>query len=409
MPSASTTHLRPASRKRIANSEVMSVARDLSSKRADMKATSLQPGTLATYASADAYFLEFCTVLEICFVTFGALESKGGLPPEEEDEVFELFVIYVVHYPRVANKTLNTADYATNTLSGVRHCCRARHNGRRPGTRADDQYGINSVLRALRKVAPSGVRPPRLPIFQIHLHAIRRILDLRGNGRHRVLWALWLTLWQTVCRCGDLLRRKYRSSTPWDPRWDCHRGRFALEPVPASERGRHNIAFRAIVRLPPGKTDPSGERKLTKTVLVDTHPDALNCGVAIADMLEKDPLRPGETDEGTPLFRDPTTGAEITYSAAKRELKSLLHAAGYPTLASGMHSLRIGGGTLGTHYKGDFVGGCMGHWLGPSKFDYFFAMRDDCEEAALAMGRGLAGPLADPSGAARHRHRRQRR
>lgn len=51
---------------------------------------------------------------------FGARETEGGMAPSSEEKIMALYAIYVVHYPRVANKTLNTAAYADCSLSTLR-------------------------------------------------------------------------------------------------------------------------------------------------------------------------------------------------------------------------------------------------------------------------------------------------
>jgi hypothetical protein len=49
--------------------------------------------------------------------TFGA---RGALRPEEEEAALELLRLYVVPHPRVANKVMNTGDYAGNCAAAVR-------------------------------------------------------------------------------------------------------------------------------------------------------------------------------------------------------------------------------------------------------------------------------------------------
>ena len=75
--------------------------------------------------------------------------------------------------------------------------------------------------------------------------------------------ALWSGQWQMVCRAKDLLRRAARGSAPWDARWDSHRGRVLFSPVPGSR------TFRMTILLPPGKTDPPGERCLRKSAVAE--------------------------------------------------------------------------------------------------------------------------------------------
>ena len=205
-------------------------------------------------------------------------------------------------------------------------------------------------------------------------------------------WALWLTCWQLVSRTGDLLRGKFRAKHAWDPQFETHRGRMLMEEVPDSD------VLRMLLHYPPGKVDAPGAQGPTKTVLVDSDPDALSCGAAIARMLAGDPLCPGEEATSVPLFRDPVTGKEMTYAFADRLFRLALTSVGYADLGAGQHSLRRGGCTAACAVGGRYVSACLGNWRSDCDARYLFPLRDRCEAATLAMGRGAEGPLADQLG-----------
>ena len=128
-----------------------------------------------------------------------ARETEGGMAPSSEEKIMALYAIYVVHYPRVANKTLNTAAYADCSLSALRDRVYDRF-ARYPGGQATNCRFLRKVLKGLHKRSPSGKRPVRMPILQHHLRAIRSQLDLANNALHRAYWALWLSQWQGVNR-----------------------------------------------------------------------------------------------------------------------------------------------------------------------------------------------------------------
>ena len=243
---------------------------------------------------------------------------------------------------------------------------------------------IYTVIRCGHSLPPSP--PIFLTIFMCALSLLYRC------QRHRVVWALWLTCWQMVCRTGDVLKRKHRVHDAWEPSLDMHRGRFELSRVAGSGR------LRASIRLPPGKTDAPGEQGVTKTALVDANERALSCGTALAHMLLGDPLAPGEERELTPLFRDPATGKEISYSWAAALLREALIAVGHAEVAAGPHSLRRGGGTAAGAVGGRYVSACMGNWRSDSDARYLFPLRERCEAATYAMALADAGPLADGLG-----------
>ena len=365
----------------------------LMTARDSMEEKGLAASTRAHYLSADRYFVAFCLEMEIDYYRFGMAECDGGFSAVQENRILELFAVYVVNYPRVAGKELNTGETAATNVTGLKHCVEER-TGRRPGRPPGENRSLCLTLQGLRKEAPRGERPRPEPILQKHLRAVRALLDLKGNARHRVLWAFWLQCWQTVCRASDLIRGNRRAAyLRWDPALDLHRGRHRFERIEGSAPGepRH----RSIIDLPPGiKTDPGHDKHYRKTAPVDGTPDALSCGAAVHAMLLGDPM-PGVPPEQVPLFRDPATGRELSYTVARIQFAYCLRLAGYPELARGLHSLRRGGATAAAAVAGDFAAGAMGLWESETKYDYMWALRDRLEAASLAMGRGDSGPLAN--------------
>lgn len=130
---------------------------------------------------------------------FGAEIWLGGICLRDEERILGLYAIYVVSFPRIAGKVRNTASYAECSVSAVRDRVYERF-GRLPGGASGETRFLRKIYKGLHKLAPSGVRPLRLPILQDALRAVRARLDLEGSGRDRVLWALWLCQWQGVKR-----------------------------------------------------------------------------------------------------------------------------------------------------------------------------------------------------------------
>ena len=201
----------------------------------------------------------------------------------------------------------------------------------------DQSPYLCKVLRGLRKRAPSGQAAPRPPIMHHHLLAVRGLLNLRNDARHRAFFTVAVTCWQGVKRCGDLLRPKAEAPRPWDPSRCLHRGRVSVvagRDVFGRTRGRT-----LIIDNKPSKVNPTGEKEDLSYYPVDRSPGALTAAVLIQDMLRLDP-RPGPPEQ-VPLFVDPGTGCEITYRALSSFLDYWLRHAGYPERATGTHALRI--------------------------------------------------------------------
>ena len=144
--------------------------------------------------------------------------------------------------------------------------------------------------------------------------------------------------------------------------------------------------------MKPTKTDPTGEKHFSKTFLTDPDNQAISAGNALVAMLAGRPRASDRT--GQPLFLDPSTGRELTYEDAARSLKDLLTRAGFAELATGTHSLRIGGATTAAALGGSYMAGCMGLWTSSSMHRYLWGMRDQIEAIASQMATRELGPVA---------------
>ena len=371
----------------------------------ELREEGLQPATMETYGSALRFWSEFCQLMGIGSVAFGAAPADDApvyrSQLQSEDDAFMIFLIYVVYYPRQANKDFNTASYAESCLSAVRSHY-GRHQKRKPGTDgASRSYELKLLVRALHKRSPSR-RVPRLPILAHHLRTIRRLLDLKNNARHRVLWALITVSWQSVSRFSDLIRgKKVRARDSWNAT-DMHCGRVEIFKDSTAPAG-----FMVRLDMPPSKNDATGEKGFIKFLPVDFHADAVSGGAALYRML-RDHARRDVDPTSIPLFLDPSTGKQMTYAYAAGELKRLLLTASvrWPSevpaeLAKGWHSLRIGGATTAANVKGssDLIAGFMGTWSSDAKYGYFWAMRKRIAGVAAEMAHAAADD-------ATHRHSR---
>ena len=186
-------------------------------------------------------------------------------------------------------------------------------------------------------------------------------------------------------RCGDLIAPEKVQGRPWDPRFCLHRGR--LRVVPAYDASGRAVGRSLIIDNIPNKINPAGERKDESYFPVDHTPGALSAAVAICDVLRHDPRRGPKS--AIPLFVDPDTGLEITYSAVSSFLDYWLTRAGYPELATGTHALRAGGATSVASLcsDGHLLSGLLGNRSSSAQYQYLWAMRHRLEEAAREIGR----------------------
>lgn len=250
---------------------------------------------------------------------------------------------------------------------------------------------LRKTLSGLCRHAPSGHRAPRPPILRHHLAAIRDLLDLANNLRHRTFWALVPKAWQGVKRSGDLIEPKATQGASWDPARRLHRGRLSVVPA----RSAAGVVIGKSLRI---SNKSSKVNKLAKKIdesffPMDRTPGALCAVVALVAMLRGDPR--DQPPEQVPLFRDPETGREILYADVCAFLGYWLTRAGYAELTTGTHALRAGGATSIANMRSDgqLLSGMMGHWASSSQYLYIWAMQPRLEEAARTIGRPTAAPL----------------
>ena len=294
-------------------------------------------GTRDTSNSHLGYCERFCRISAVDVEKFGLVETGATSASieqlNEEMDILTKFAEFVVAFPRRKKKELNTTPHAEQCIASVRSHYAAKH-GRRPGLRAGSNGGsqLQLVLKGLKNMSPSK-KGERLPILQHHLRADRRHLDISNNGLHRVCWALWLTQWQGVLRSSDVISRLKWTGRTWIPSKEIHRGRLAVGD--ASDARGEIIGPRLPLTLKPNKTDQGGEKQTVTFIVLDTSNDALSTAHAIREMLHHD-IEAIKTPEETALFRDPTTGMELTYETSVKLLKgesiaSRISAPGEPT------------------------------------------------------------------------------
>ena len=353
------------------------------------------------------WWQRFCRDMGIDIDRFAEapLEADQARRVTQETDTLALFAVYVVTKGGQARteQGYNSVNYAEQIISSIRSYYEAEH-GRRPGV---DQKGLSGyklkrALRGLRRLFPKEAAVKK-PLLQYHLRAIREVMDLRGNGLHRALWALWTCQWQGVMRTCDLIKKTADGNKPWDPRRETHRGRVAVDRA-RDDYGR-TIGVRLILTLKPNKTNQSGEEVQTKSFMIDENPGAISAGKALKDMISGDDHR-GDPAQ-TPLFRDPRTGRELTYELSRKWLSIMAERAGFKDIGQHTHSLRIGGATAYANSPsgGELCASMMGLWRSAARNRYLHAGEQWMERAGTAIGRetgqtmaGRPGPVAGYSG-----------
>ena len=376
--------------RRVAAANCLLVARRVADDLREVSSTALADSTRVVYTSHLAGFREFASLIGLDILSFGLPVAQGGYSDEEEETILAAYAVWVWRNPRRGKKKFNTGRHCQSCVGAVRDWFHA--NYRRVIAPAETSRFLAQTLKSLRKRAPSGQRAPREPILPHHLDAVRALLDLAGNPRHRVYWAFILTAWQGVKRCGDLIAPKAITGRPWDPARCLHRGRATM--VPARDALGRVVGRSVLIDNIPNKVNPTGEKKDETYLPVDASPGALSAAVAILAMLRADP-RPGPEDQ-IPLFVDPGTGLELTYAAVAAFLDYWLTEAGFPELATGTHALRAGGATCVANLcaDGSLLAGLMGNWSSSAKYQYVWSMRHLLEGAAREIGRARTVPLA---------------
>jgi len=345
---------------------------------------------------------DFCALLDLDPDMFGRV---GDAKNEElnkfivgEGEILSHFLAYIrVRPKRERHKkpvSFATARSYLYTITNYYHELR----GRRPAKFRSGKWAfqLDRTLKGIKSNAP--LAKLRLPIMQQDLHKIRKLLNLRENGYHRVLWALWLAQWQAGCRASDFIRPANEQKRRWDPAKDLHRGRVSAQRALTSENKL--LGVKLVVKMKPIKNDKRNERIVNKSFVIDTSPNALSAGAAIVHMLKEDPNSGDNLN--TPLFRDPATKKEILYQDAAVALKAILRRAGLHELASGLHCLRIGGTTAVCAAKGGGEALAMRHggWKSNVGRRYLFAGSAQLDEVTTRAARQknvaidrMSGPL----------------
>lgn len=167
-------------------------------------------GTTHAKASHIQYWKEYLLKMDIDFSTFGSRtwtckEHEISIR-KRETSILSGFLFYVVTKPRKNNRLYNSCDYARNVCSTIRQYYLTM-NGREIGlvNSGYDKLLTGKVIKGLSKFSPQ-IKQYRMPILQSHLRLIKSYLDINNKHSDRTVWALWLTQWQGVMRCGDLLR-----------------------------------------------------------------------------------------------------------------------------------------------------------------------------------------------------------
>lgn len=147
--------------------------------------------------------------------------------------------------------------------------------------------------------------------------------------------------------------------------------------------------------LKPSKSDVAGASGAVRTFVLDLEPGALSAAAAIREMLRNDPTR--GNPEKVPLFRDPETKAELTYTKAYDLFKKALTDAGYAEMATGLHSLRAGGATAYANAEegGMLVATAMGGWSSNAYRRYIWSCQERLSTAGVAIARAPGLNISD--------------
>lgn len=342
---------------------------------------SLAPSSRCTMSSHLRFWAEFCQLAQLnpndCFGD--GSKDPSGLQIKAEAAVLAAFASFVIAFPRGTAKN-NTAKYAGQVIATVRSYYEDSL-GCRPGIIANgsSHAHLKAAMKGLRAIAPA-VEPKRRPILQYLLRAIKRMLQLESNQRHRVLWAMWLLQWQGCMRAGDLIRGKRESARAWAADKDMHRGRLRVG-LARDESGRV-IGPSLTLVIKPTKTDRSGEKGFCRTFVLDEDEGSLSAARAVREMLRGDPsVGPLEN---ILLLRDPLRGRELSYANSAKEFKRVLTEAGIKQLASGLHSLRAGGATAYANSEkgGEMVPRSIGIWTSNAKWRYIWASKERMAHAS---------------------------
>ena len=194
-----------------------------------------------------------------------------------------------------------------------------------------------------------------------------------GVGWHAVLLG-------AVARDGRSAELLGKEGSRFERERSLHRGRVRTA---TGDGGKSGVV---CVQLPPSKTDQLEEKGFVMELPVDEAAE-INAGAALVLMLLGEPLPEGRASVDCPVFLNPKTGRAFTYAEAASDLKRLLREIGEPELASGLHSLRIGGSTtLASLNASAAMMGMFGLWGSDAYLGYVWAGREAMHALSMRMG-----------------------
>lgn len=110
-------------------------------------------------------------------------------------------------------------------------------------------------------LAPA-VRRKRPPIFRQHLQSVKGEMDLANKQLDRVLWVLWINIWQLILSSSDLIKLKGTNNRTWDPPRDMHLGCLSASPI--LEYDWNVTGVQKYMHMELSKTDQAGEQDTVK-------------------------------------------------------------------------------------------------------------------------------------------------
>lgn len=174
---------------------------------------------------------------------------------ETERHIFRDFATWLVLYRQSCCRT--SGAQAKRTVSTLCTIISGRL-GRRPG----DTVGNESIqdfqifLRHLEMAKPVQRRLTR-PVTAVDLLAIKAIMHLKSNAVHRLLWAVYATMFLGMCRTSDLLGPR-RLASSYDAK--VHLTRASITPESTTYSDGTNGPPKLILNLRPVPASASHER-----------------------------------------------------------------------------------------------------------------------------------------------------
>jgi len=351
----------------------------------------------------------FAEIFDIDLNTFGDASKRRPEDMQEaliwEGELLSAFAAYSFRNSCYRTKSSIRSEAVMTDLYHIKQQLLEKF-GRVPGQQADGRMTTqyNQMIAGIKRLQRSPAKP-RLPVLQQHLRLVKTVLDLANNKMHRALWALWLTEWQGAMRSGDLIRAKTKDALtrPWNPDLDTHRGRISAQMI-FNSRGEE-LGVGLELQVKPIKNDKNNERVVTKQFLIDEDNHALSAGAAIFNMIKGDEV---EGDPKlVPLFRDHTTGKEITYHQSAANFNAALKMVGLHELARGLHSLRIGGTSAlcNADGGGESLATTYGGWTSNAVRRYMYVGAGQLAEVTARMARQSRAALRSEEGPISRRQR----